>query len=98
VGFTLTERLPGAVDAPGVTVSQLPPLLVEGVTVKGVVTPFVVLSASCWLCGTVLLVGKLNDSEVGAADMGDVPDVFTFKMTGTMATAVEPDVTVMKPS
>jgi len=76
--------VPGAEPAAGVTVSQLPPLLVEGVTVNGVLTPAEVAIVRSWLCGTVLLAAKLKESEEGVVESGEVPEVLTFRMTGTM--------------
>jgi hypothetical protein len=76
------EKLPGVVPALGLTVSQLPPLLLEGVAANVSVDEAVMEIKS--VCGTVAPVAKLNVTLLGDAVNVETPDELTFRITGTV--------------
>jgi hypothetical protein len=86
----------GVVPELGVTVSQVPPLLVEGVVVKEVVPPPLMARLICCVCGTLLPDWNPNVRVPGVAVNGDIPPELTFNTTGTMVD-VFPDVIVTYP-
>jgi len=83
VGFAVTCIEPGKLPVVGVTVNQLPPLLVTALAVKEFTLPLLVESMTGVVCGTVLFAENVKLTEFGFADIELGPGEFTFSSTRT---------------
>lgn len=87
----------GVVPDDGLTESQFPLLFVEVVAVNVRLEVPELEMDTCWLWGTVEPISKFSDTLAGVATMGEDPDEFTFRITGTVEELL-PDVMVMNPA
>jgi hypothetical protein len=95
-GFAVTCIEPGKLPALGVTVSQLPPLLVTALAVKELTLELLLESMTEFVCGTVLFAENVKLNEFGFADMELGPGEFTSSSTRT-ATKPPPPLMFRKP-